>query len=158
VKGFRGCWAEGDGIYDVRNSDAHTWVEALVSRPGADGRAHLHWLALDPTPLQDAPPAAPFSLSKWWENCRNLSADVWRAFVSEYGPEEQNALADAVWSQLSTSNSGHSQRTHGGGLAAVLIGVPLLLAALGAIVWRRLTHRRRVSVDRKDEPAVRFYA
>src|SRR5262249_37722346 len=78
VKGFLGCEGRGDGTYQVRNSNAHAWVEALISRPDARGRARLHWLALDPTPFEDAPPALSFSLGKWWEDCQNVGAEVWR--------------------------------------------------------------------------------
>ena len=33
VKGFRGAEHQADGVYVVRQSDAHAWVEALVPRP-----------------------------------------------------------------------------------------------------------------------------
>lgn len=156
VKGFRGCEARDDGTYAVRNSVAHTWVEALVARPDADGRAHSHWLALDPTPLQEALADALFSFSQWWESCRNFTADFWRIFVAEYGTEEQNALADALWNQLSPGATAIGQRRLTGAVAAVLIGVPLLLAATaGVYLWRR---RCRMTAAPVRSQTIRFCA
>jgi len=40
VIGYRGCEGRGDGWYDVREDQAHAWVEALVPAP-ADGLAPL---------------------------------------------------------------------------------------------------------------------
>lgn len=63
VTGYRGCESHGNGRYDVRQSHAHAWVEALIYRsPPAqllpplpdDASPKLteaqHWLSLDPTP------------------------------------------------------------------------------------------------------------
>lgn len=53
VKGFRGCDANEEGKYVIRNHHAHSWVEALVPRyemGGAQQRVSWDWLLLDPTP------------------------------------------------------------------------------------------------------------
>ena len=68
VAGYRGVDNQGDGIYHVRQSHAHAWVEALVERPGPDGRLEHRWLTLDPTPGDDAEARRFQGLAHWWRN------------------------------------------------------------------------------------------
>src|SRR5262249_9554344 len=51
VSGYRGVELRSDGTYEVRQCQAHTWVEAIIERRDADpahgmrgGRRHFHWL------------------------------------------------------------------------------------------------------------------
>jgi protein-glutamine gamma-glutamyltransferase len=155
VRGFRGCENQGDGTYIVRNSSAHAWVEALIERNDGEGRRHQFWLALDPTPFAEAPPAPPFSLAKWWENCTDFTAEFWRLFVSEYGTEEQSALANELWSKVSSGGSTPSLARLFPYWLRVLL--PSLVVALGAYLLIR-RGRRRAIVTPDSSPAVAFYA
>jgi transglutaminase-like putative cysteine protease len=133
VVGYRGCEPRGEGRYYVLSSQAHAWVEALVSRPGPDGAAQWHWLALDPTPPTDGVPRPPFSLAHWWENGRNEGLTLWRDFVVDYDPETHQRAVLALlgarpWGSL------------GGALVA---GPALALVALGLGVGYRAWGRRR---------------
>jgi hypothetical protein len=139
----------------VRNSGAHAWVEALIERKGGDGRKHQHWLALDPTPIADAPPTPPFSLAKWWENCTNFTSEFWRLFVAEYGSEEQTALANEFWSKVSPG--GLSPGVAKAFPIWLRILLPAAIVALGAylLVGRR---RRRAAAIPGPSPTIAFYA
>jgi hypothetical protein len=159
VKGFRGCESLGEGHYQVRNSHAHAWVEALVSRPGADGRPRLHWLALDPVAEVEAPAAPPFSLSRWWLDCQHLGLEIWRVFVVDYGAEEQEELASGVWNAVAPSSA-----KSGAGLfpvrwVAAVVGLLLLVGLAFVARWLvcRAARRRRASTA-AHAPTVRFYA
>jgi transglutaminase-like putative cysteine protease len=157
VKGYRGCQSAGDGTYWVRNSDAHTWVEALVARSEDGGPPHLHWLSLDPTPLDEAPAAAAFSWSQWWFHCSNRTGEIWRLFVAEYGAEEQTALAEELWGVVASRRPGSPPSLPTGAIAGLAVGVPLFSATLLAIMllrkWRRHSSPSVVRVH-----WVRFYA
>jgi hypothetical protein len=157
VKGFRGCTARGDGTYFVRNSDAHVWVEALVPRITTSGRIQMHWLALDPTPSEGAPPASPFSLGKWWENCRNYTGEFWRVFVAEYGSEEQSALANAVRDKLSPSHWASGNAAASGRISAWLLTLPLP-AVVGIGIYLARRRRRQAVVRSGSSLLVHFYA
>jgi hypothetical protein len=89
ILGFRGAEHQGDGHYVVFNSQAHSWVEALVPREGPDGKTQLVWLALDPTPAVDAPPRERVSLARLWERFSTWVAYSWRDFVMDFSPEAQ---------------------------------------------------------------------
>jgi transglutaminase-like putative cysteine protease len=91
VLGYRGCEPLGDGSYQVLASQAHAWVEALVSRPGPDGNVGRHWLALDPTPPSDAVPRPTFSLWRWLEKHQDDPASIWRSYVVDYNPARQDS-------------------------------------------------------------------
>jgi hypothetical protein len=154
VKGFRGCETRGNGVYHVRNSNAHAWVEALVERVDAKGRIEQHWLALDPTPYTEAPPKPPFSFAKWWENCRILSAEFWRVLIAEYGPEEQSALANELWKKVAPDGSAGSDSV--GMPRWLLIWPPALVVVLAGYVVRR--RRRRLPHAADPPPTIAFYA
>src|SRR5262249_5447691 len=94
INGFRGCESQGDGQYVIRHSDAHSWVEALVSRaePNGDTEPVYHWLTLDPTPSIEAPAPPRYSLEWWWENSQQLGETAWKDFVLEYDSEQQRSV------------------------------------------------------------------
>jgi hypothetical protein len=157
VKGYRGCQSAGDGTYWVRSSDAHTWVEALVARSEDGGPLRLHWLSLDPTPLDEAPAAAPFSWREWWDRCSNRTSEIWRMFVAEYGAEEQTVLAEELWSVLAPRQHGSSAPLSAGPVAGLAGGGLLVFTALaGFLLWRR--SRRRGPPSALHSASVRCYA
>jgi transglutaminase-like putative cysteine protease len=155
VKGFHGADGRGDGYYDIHNNQAHSWVEALIARPGPDGKAQTHWLALDPTPEGDPPPPPAFSLSRWWESGQRIGYEMWLTFIMDYDADEQSALFDRVvafltpdegeWTPAALFTEGHRV-----GLWACLG----LAAVASVLIWRR--RQRRHAADRG--PIVHCYA
>jgi hypothetical protein len=153
VKGFRGGEDLGDGQYLIRHSDAHSWVEALVSRPQHDGSVEMHWLTLDPTPGIEAPETSRFSPEWWMEHGQRLGRMAWKDFVIDYDVEQQSTLRGLLrqllavpgWRTLVTAAS-----RPGPWLA---LG-PLLL--LGFWLGRRYWVRRRPAPHRGPEGV--FYA
>jgi transglutaminase-like putative cysteine protease len=87
--GFKGHEAQGEGRYLVRQSDAHAWAIALVSRPDTGGGRVWHWLSLDPTPgasRDDAAAAAAASDVGWkW---------VWKHLLDATPEERLTALGE----------------------------------------------------------------
>lgn len=160
VKGFRGCESLGDGRYQVRNSQAHAWVEAVVSRPGPSGQPRLHWLALDPVAVQEAPASAPFSFSRWWQDCERMSLEVWRVFVVDYSAEEQEALASGVWNAVTSSRSSGNGGRFPVGILTAGAGILAVAGFTIVAVWlfRRAGKRRKVSAALVLAPPVPFYA
>jgi hypothetical protein len=98
VQGFRGAEHEGDGKYVVRQSHAHTWVEALVPAQALDGR--LAWLTLEPTPGHEAAAAGSVSWSQFWENAWTSAEYLWRALIIESNPENRRRAAEALVERL----------------------------------------------------------
>jgi transglutaminase-like putative cysteine protease len=90
VVGFRGAEARGDGVYYVRHSQAHSWVEALVWRPNP-APGHWHWLTLDPTPAGEAAAIDDSSGSLWGETWDKLQR-LWRNSVIDYNPAQLENL------------------------------------------------------------------
>jgi transglutaminase-like putative cysteine protease len=93
VVGFRGTEARGEGVYYIRHSQAHSWVEALVWRP-EPAPGHWHWLTLDPTPAGEAVAIDDSSGSFWGEGWDKLLR-MWRNSVIDYNPAQlQNLTAE----------------------------------------------------------------
>lgn len=129
VLGFQGAESNGDGSYVVRQSHAHSWVEALVSRPVLGGASTWHWLTLDPTPGNGDEAPREHALMKWLEGLYDGVGNFFRLFVSDVTPEKQTALREQVlaldWFALTSTGAG--------------------LAALGLVGWwlyRRWVGRR----------------
>jgi hypothetical protein len=126
VKGFRGADDTGDGMFVIRQSHAHTWVEALVPRdkgrsPGYD------WLTLDPTPGGEVT----FSEAGWtWPS----PGEMWRDLIVEYNAERQADL----WRRLLGGPVGLARLF---GWLAVAAGLAGLLSA--AALWTRRRRRAR---------------
>jgi hypothetical protein len=132
VKGFRGAEYRGGGVYEVRQSQAHAWVEAVVpAREGQDST--LEWITLDATPAVDGPG----SWASWLQQQQGRASDVWRDLVVGYGARKQAYL----WEELSTGR--------------LLFGAaPPLILATGLFVLLRLWRRRkRLERGRTDSGA-----
>jgi transglutaminase-like putative cysteine protease len=95
VRGFRGAEHEGEGRYVVRQSHAHSWVEALV--PGREEGGALCWLSLDPTPAEGAEEGESDSWSLFWQRTVQKVATYWRTFLVELNPETQQEAATDLW-------------------------------------------------------------
>jgi hypothetical protein len=132
VKGFRGAEPQGEGVYVVRQRDAHTWVEALVPRsPSPDQAAQIvglastadpnlllaaslscrservgcDWLVLDPTPATEAL-QPPFSLWRWCQMQWRRTDVLWRELVLDFSGDQQADL----WIGLTASRPGRELR------------------------------------------------
>ncbi len=137
VKGFRGCEHQGDGVYLVRQRDAHSWVEALVPRPFSAHRIgdrrevySCDWLMLDPTPQTDEVAVQSFSLWRWWQHQWKRSELLWHELVLGFNAEQQADL----WYSLT------SRREGGRTLLRLSIGFVslLVLGWMGVLLVRRL--------------------
>jgi transglutaminase-like putative cysteine protease len=97
VLGFKGCEQVEPGRYVVRQEFAHTWVEALVPKPGepevpGDPYSRVyHWVALDPTPGALEVAAAD---KRWWGRANHWLQEHFQEYVRDYTPEQRRkALA-----------------------------------------------------------------
>jgi hypothetical protein len=105
VNGFRGAErigeeADKDGWYVVRQSHAHSWVEALLTRPGPDGQTEFFWRMLDPTPGGDNIAAEGFSWTNWWFKSLDNGKNFWTNFVVGYSLEKQGEILGDIWNKL----------------------------------------------------------
>jgi transglutaminase-like putative cysteine protease len=98
VQGFRGAEHQGDGKYVVRQSDAHSWVEALVPARALGGRRA--WLTLDPTPSSEAAAADGFDWARFWEQLQLDAEYFWKVFVVDANPERQREALSRLWASL----------------------------------------------------------
>ena len=65
-------------MYEVRNSSAHAWVEALAV--GKSEASEYDWIVLDPTPAAEAA-VAPGALEQWQLSGRALWRDLILGYV-----------------------------------------------------------------------------
>jgi hypothetical protein len=107
VMGYRGCDAKEDspGVYVIRQSHAHSWVEIPVQRPGPNGATAWHWLSLDPTPSNDSATTAQFSWAHLWESLKRVTQDTWKYFIVDYNAEQQYGLTQDVADSFRFSGS-----------------------------------------------------
>ncbi|NOY23887.1 MAG: DUF3488 domain-containing transglutaminase family protein [Acidobacteria bacterium] len=121
VAGYRG----GDfnpygGYYVVRQSNAHTWVEAAIGP---------RWVRFDPTPATESGSRSLFS------NYLDILGFAWDRYVVGYSVEDrQTLLGQLKWPGSSTENNGR--------LPAVAISLLILLGIMlisgrMLLLWRR---------------------
>lgn len=137
IKGFRGAEETGEGAYQIRNSQAHAWVEALVLSGDPD-RLSFDWLTLDPTPDSEAADRQTTALSRLWQLQQSGQA-LWQDLIVGYSPTRQADL----WNNLFEPGRWRS------------LGPWLAVAAatlLGTWLWRR--RRRRSRFAQAGAPAL----
>jgi transglutaminase-like putative cysteine protease len=134
VKGYRGADDQGDGIYVVRHSHAHAWVEMLVPH-GEPHHPAFDWLTLDPTPAGSAATRTSFSLSHWWQEGQRNVQQWWQELIVDYNADQQADL----WDNLRPGRHLSGLRKFGGLLLAGLTGL------LALVLLRRLVRRRRAA-------------
>jgi transglutaminase-like putative cysteine protease len=165
VNGFRGAEPAQDedgprpGWYVIRHSHAHSWVEALVPRPGAGGAGDACWLTLDPTPAAGAEAVGDLTWEQWWLWAQDKVQDLWRGLIIDYTQERQTRAAVNVWGRLwAPASAGLGEpgsQAWGWGAA---LGTALAAGAL-AVGWRWRRRHRTARAQAADGPpsAVGFY-
>jgi transglutaminase-like putative cysteine protease len=88
VIGFRGQESKGGGEYVIRQSHAHSWVEALIWHPDGRGNWEQVWLSLDPTPALQAGADAEGGWA-WLFRGRSLGQAFWSNFILNYNTGQQ---------------------------------------------------------------------
>jgi transglutaminase-like putative cysteine protease len=97
VLGYRGFETTGDGLYEVLQCHAHSWVEAIIYRPPAlAGELPWRWLTLDPTPSVEDAEDGEFSWIHWWEHTRAGVSVFFKNFIVEYDADQQERTRTAV--------------------------------------------------------------
>jgi transglutaminase-like putative cysteine protease len=133
-------------LWLVRTSDAHAWVEAWL-----EGRG---WTSFDPTP--PAASSLPTTLETRLSLYRDAADTWWSAWVVDYNPVRQGALADLVergarnmgvdwmaWLAVARQSS-HARTPLPTAMDAVALLLGLVLAGLGWKSARRWLERIRV--------------
>lgn len=127
VKGFRGVESNGDGTYQVRQSHAHAWVEALVAGDG-DNPSGFDWVMLDPTPDVEGQRAV--STLTRLRQLQQSGQALWQSLIVGYNSREQADLwdnlvsGDRLWNRLSW-------------LAGGLVAMLAIVLVRGRKLWRR---------------------
>jgi hypothetical protein len=147
--GFQsGYFNDVSGLYVVRASDAHAWVEGWI-----EGRG---WTTFDPTPVGTAHGAGLWSRINMYLDAAD---HAWQEWVVSYDIEQQVAIAARFEAALRNLNNANASPGSGWTVHAVewakkwggwVMGA-LLLAGLGIFFgprfwreWRKTTHVRRI--------------
>ncbi|MCA1616100.1 MAG: transglutaminase domain-containing protein, partial [Acidobacteria bacterium] len=136
VNGFQmGEYNDAADVFTVRQSDAHSWVEAYFPETDA-------WVTFDPTPTADRPFGANGAgprgaLAKYAEALEMF----WIQYVADYDRQQQQQLAVTLRDRLGDYQRGGFRLFEGLGasVAAWWEGVPAAGAATGGALVVRLT-------------------
>jgi transglutaminase-like putative cysteine protease len=96
VLGFKGCLPTAEeGIYEVRGSHAHAWVEAFVAAgpPEPDGYTLGEWIVLDPTPAE-APDAD--VADGWLGAAQQRGEEFFKEYILGYDAEQRRKAWETV--------------------------------------------------------------
>jgi protein-glutamine gamma-glutamyltransferase len=94
VMGYHGAESQDDGTYVVRQSHAHSWVEAIIRRSGENGKVSQHWLTLDPTPDTSARSATDGLLAHFFDSVRTSAGSFVRNYLIDYQSDRQRELGN----------------------------------------------------------------
>jgi hypothetical protein len=157
VLGFRGVETDGEGVYTVRQFQAHSWVEALVQRDD-DGQPSWHWRTLDPTPGGDDTDAGSTQWATWWEFARNEMASIFKNFVVEYDADQQDRAYTALGSFRWETIRNTMHHTLFGPDGEEWWRVVVAVATIGGLVFaaRRAFRRSRSPIHATD-PDTAFF-
>lgn len=168
VLGYRGADSRGDGLYDVRQCYAHSWVEVLIPRQGPPpphgmfaGEESWHWLVVDPTPA-DAAEEANAAGNRWWSSTLD-----WRRLFSNlivnYSADNRDELLTELWLRgkagLHALFAVLTASGEEGFRARIVAALAALVALALLIVLGQWIHRRAgVRLARKrSRPGVEFH-
>jgi len=130
VKGYRGIDRISEGYYQVRQSHAHAWVEALAHPPD-EKTLSFDWVAIDPTPDLDDP-VTPLAA---WQQWTQTSKASWQDLILGYNSQQQADLLRDIGSPSAWLK-----------FAPWVLGGLLLGSLLFLLRWRRKTALRDKSL------------
>ncbi len=158
VLGYLGADSRGDGHYEVRQCNAHSWVEVLVPQQNAEPAAGMfagdltwHWLVLDPTPAEAVAQAEAVS-SRWWSSGFDFQRML-NDLIINYDSENRDELALDLWRRTKAATKSLFvllSSASDEGLRARIVAsiVALSLIAIGFLL-KQLVRRRRASSARE---------
>jgi hypothetical protein len=94
VMGFHGAESQNNGTYVIRQSFAHSWVEAVIRRPAENGNFSQHWLTLDPTPESPTSGSSEGGLAHVFDSFRSIAWAFVRNYLIEYHSERQREMGN----------------------------------------------------------------
>jgi hypothetical protein len=159
ILGYKGFETTGNGVYDILQCHAHSWVRAVIFRPSSrTGESSWRWLTLDPTPSAEDEARAESSWGQWWATTRHSLASFFKNFIVEYDADQQERTRYA----LVLNSVPISQRLFELGFGpdgdnwprAVGIGLAAVAAVIGG---RRLLRSRRGRRRAAPDPATALY-
>jgi hypothetical protein len=164
VNGFLpGEYNSAAGAYTVRQSDAHSWVEAYFPQTGS-------WVTFDPTPPAGRTARERNGLAGYLSKYSEAFELMWFQYVIGYDKQEQHSLVTSLRKQLmdfqdSISRIDRSRSALSFFMKSILIGVASLTSLLMFLfLTRRVRHlgwRRGLKVWRTgteaENPGVDFY-
>jgi protein-glutamine gamma-glutamyltransferase len=165
VNGFLpGEYNEAAGAYTVRQSDAHSWVEAYF--PKTDS-----WVTFDPTPPAGRTPHVRTGLAAQLSKYTEALELMWFQYVIGYDQQEQRSLATSLHNELfdlrrtSSASLNRLKQTAPELVRPIVLGLIVLIALIaGGLMARRfraLGWRRGVrlwqSKGEQESSRVDFY-
>ncbi len=95
VNGFKVTeWNPISGYYVVRQSDAHSWVEAYLQHGG--------WRTFDPSVQRDAAMPRPMFVRRLWRDVSHLGLTLWVRHVLTFDAERQAKIYESAGKALGT--------------------------------------------------------
>ncbi|HEY1375740.1 MAG TPA: transglutaminase domain-containing protein, partial [Gemmataceae bacterium] len=173
VLGYRGFEQAGDGIYDVLQCHAHSWVEAIIQRPVDHGQpaadanvaqpgpvaSPWRWLTLDPTPTGEEVELTEFSWGQCWEYTRQGIGTFFKNFIIEYDADQQErakyAVSQSSWWALPTMAKRLALGPTGDDWGRA--GLLAVCCVAAVVLTRRAVRRWRSLPARSANPATAFY-
>jgi hypothetical protein len=98
VRGYRGLDHLGNGVYLVRQNQAHSWVQALVD--DANDEDVKWWLTLDPTPSSERINKPLLSWLGWLLQHLTENETLWRHYIMEYNADQQGRTWELIRKKL----------------------------------------------------------
>ena len=140
VNGFLpGEYNEAAEAYTVRQSDAHSWVEAYFPETKS-------WVTFDPTPSAGRTPRARTGLAGQLSKYSEALELMWFQYVVGYDKQEQHSLATSLRNRLSDFRRGSAARweqVRNAFPSLVFFVLPALLASGAVFMVVVLTSRVR---------------